>query len=243
MYCVAIAQSDGFEKQLTYSYEMISIFKRGLVVIVACVPLLLNAQVKDTISTSAKIDSIYNFQKKMYAESKNSPLAEKKVGLEFNFFRLLMIDSYPTVSGGVSLFNINRQAEVSIPFYIQGQKESGDLIDITVDCHFRYFLGNTQNGFYLSAFARYAYLKGTLGEDYLFGSSVTNTKSDESKLGVGVGIGCRIFSYRGLYWGTSISFGRYIVGESNKFASGILSMDDDNEYILDFELLKFGWAF
>lgn len=225
------------------SNRMISKFRIILVVFAASFPVFLNAQVQDTISTSAKIDSIYNFQKKMYAESKNSPLTDKKVGLEFNVFRLLLIDSYPTLSGGVSLFNINRHAELSMPFYFQGQKESSDLIDITVDCHFRYFLGNTQNGFYLSAFARYAYLKGLLGDDYLFGASTTDTKSDASKLGVGVGIGYRIFSYRGLYWGTSISFGRYIVGENNKFASGFMSMDDDNEYIFDFELLKFGWAF
>jgi hypothetical protein len=68
-------------------------------------------------------------------------------------------------------------------------------------------------------------------------------KGNESKLGIGVGLGYRIFSYRGLYWGTSISFGRYLIGKNNKFSGGFLTYDDDNQYILDIELLKFGWAF
>lgn len=222
---------------------MITKIKGTMVAAAAFLPVLLNAQVKDTISTSAKIDSIYTFQKKMYSESKNSPLADKKVGVELNLFRVLMVNDMPTASGSVSLFNVDRHAEISFPFYFQGQKKSTDLIEFTLDCHYRYFLGNTQNGFYLSGFARYAYLKGPLGEDYLFGAPAGSIKSDESKFGVGVGIGYRIFSYRGLYWGTSLSFGRYVVGKNNKFASSFLSLDDDNEYILDFELLKFGWAF
>lgn len=221
---------------------MITKFKGTLVVAAAFIPMLLNAQVKDTISTSAKIDSIYNFQKKMYSESKNSPLAGKTVGVELNLFRVLLVDEMPTASGSVTLFNVDRHAEISFPFYFQGQKKSTDLIEFTLDCHYRYFLGNTQNGFYLSGFARYAYLKGRLGEDYLFGAPAGSI-SDENKVGVGVGLGYRKFSYRGLYWGASFSFGRYVVGENNKFASSFFSLDDDSEYILDVELLKFGWAF
>jgi len=59
---------------------------------------------------------------------------------------------------------------------------------------------------------------------------------------LGVGIGYRIFSYKGLYWGTSVSFGRYIVGENNKFHGSFLDINDDAKYIIDFELLKFGFA-
>ena len=52
--------------------------KTLLLAVANLLPMLLIAQVKDTISTSAKIDSIYYLQKKMYSESKNTPLSNKK---------------------------------------------------------------------------------------------------------------------------------------------------------------------
>lgn len=210
---------------------------------VTMLPVLLTAQVKDTVSSSAKIDSIYNLQKKMYTESKNTPLSGKNYGIEINPFRVLLLDKSTTFSGTFSLFDVNRNAEIAFPIYYQSPEESNDLTEFTLDCHFRYFLGNTQNGFYLSAFARYAILHGTLGDNYLFGSKTNGTKGSENKLGIGFGLGYRIFSYKGLYWGTSVSFGRYLAGENDKFSGGFLSIDDDSEFIFDMEILKFGWAF
>jgi hypothetical protein len=61
--------------------------------------------------------------------------------------------------------------------------------------------------------------------------------------GAGVGIGYRKFSYRGLYWGASLSLGRYFIGKNDRFYGSWLSYDDDNEIIIDVEFLKFGWAF
>lgn len=214
-----------------------------LLLTIVLFPTFLYAQKKDSIPTSAKIDSIYNLQKKMYKESKNTPLSNKKFGVEINPFRLLYIDKMATFSGTFSLFNVNRNAEIAFPFYFQNPNNSIDLTEFTLDSHYRYFLGNTQNGFYVSGFARYAYLKGTLGEDNLFGSITDGEKGSENKVGIGFGLGFRKFSYKGLYWGASVSFGRYLIGKNNKFTGSFLALDDDSEFIIDLELLKFGWSF
>jgi hypothetical protein len=206
-------------------------------------PNLIIAQVKDSVSMSAKIDSIYNLQKKMYTESKNTPLSDKKYGIELNPFRFLYLDKAFTLSGTFSLFNLDRKAEIAFPFYFQNPKESNELSEFTIDCHYRYFLGNSQNGFYLSGFVRYAYLEGVTGENVLFDNRIYGVKGTENKIGIGFGIGFRKFSYRGLYWGASLSFGRYFIGRNDRFAGEFLLIDDDNEIIVDIELLKFGWAF
>lgn len=200
---------------------------------------------QDTLSVSAKIDSIYRLQNKMYRESKNEPLAGKRAGVEFNFIRPLIAEESLTLSGGVSLFSLTRRAEIAFPFYYSNPKEARDLHEWTVDCHFRHFLGNTQNGFYLSAFTRFARLNGYLSEtnDSPFSDAAVSEKDRESKLGVGFGLGFRKFSYHGPYWGASFSVGRFIAGENEKFYGKFLSVDDDERIILDIEFLKFGWAF
>jgi hypothetical protein len=199
----------------------------------------------DTLSVSAKIDSIYRLQKKMYRESRNEPLAGKKYGIEFNFIRLLMIEKSVTLSGGISLFGPERHAEIAFPLYFSNPEDPEDLKEWTVDCHYRYFLGNTRNGFYLSGFARFAHLSGYLSDvnETLWDDGPLNGKGTENKLGFGFGLGYRKFSYRGLYWGTSFSVGRYIAGRNDRFYGKFLSYDDDETIIYDFEFLKFGWAF
>lgn len=205
-------------------------------------PTLLSAQ--EALSTDAKIDSIYVLQKKMYGESKTTRLDGKKYGVELNLLRFIFIDDAFTMSGGFSMFDVNRNAEISFPVYYQNPKSDDDLTEFTLDCHYRYFLNDNQNGFYISGFTRYAYLNGTLNNGYWIDSSTDSyEKGTENKLGLGVGIGVRIFSRKGFYWGTSLSVGRYIIGESDKFRGDFLGIDDDNEIILDFEILKFGWAF
>jgi hypothetical protein len=200
---------------------------------------------QDTISTEAKIDSIYRLQKKMYRELKNEPLAGKQAGIEFNFIRPLIAEESLTLSGGVSLFSVNRRVEIAFPLYYSNPKDPKDLQEWTADCHLRYFLGNTQNGFYLSAFARFARLNGYLSDtnETLFSDAPVSGKDSQSKLGIGFGLGYRKFSYHGLYWGASFSIGRYLSGENGKFYGKMVSYDDDERQILDIEFLKFGWAF
>lgn len=200
---------------------------------------------KDTLSVSSKIDSIYVLQKKMYNETRNTPLSKKKFGVEFNIARLLLIEKAVSLSGGFSLFGVNRHAEITFPVYYSSPEDPKDLKEWTLDCHYRYFLGNTQNGFYLCGFVRYAHLNGYLGGNDLplFSGGTADIKNSENKIGIGVGVGYRMFSYKGLYWGTSFSIGRYFIGENDQFYGSFLSYDDDNKIIIDFEFFKFGWAF
>lgn len=208
-------------------------------------PSIAMGQNKDNISSDAKIDSIYRLQKKIYAESKAGPLADKKYGVEVNLFRVLMIDQFASFSGTFSLFNVNRQAEIAFPIYYQQSNDAYTLTELTVDCHYRYFLGQVQNGFYLSGFTRFAYLNGNLTNNNSYDPYNTPSakKGKEAKLGLGVGIGYRKFSKKGLYWGTSLSLGRYVIGKNERFGNSYFSMDDDSSIIVDFEFLKFGWAF
>lgn len=210
--------------------------------VLALAPVTLNAQENDTNSSQAKIDSIYRLQQKMYSEQKNNPLYDKTYGIEANLFRLILLDNF-SFSGGFSYFDKKHNAEIAFPIYYQNPKKSTDLTALTVDCHYRYFLGNTLNGFYISGFTRLAQLNGTLGYNDLFGDDTPTEKGSETKIGLGFGLGYRIFSYRGLYWGSSFSIGRYVIGKNDKFHGGFLSYDDDDEYIFDLELFKFGWAF
>lgn len=225
----------------------------------ALIPLLpaaAKAEDAPKVSDSEKIDSILVMQKQVVRTIKNDPLEGKKFGVELNIARLLLAKEIISVSGGFSLFNVDRDAEIAFPFYY-GKSEAEDFeagfgdidfTEITQDIHYRYFLGNTQNGFYLSGFARGAYLDGVLGE-YVFDNlgDSTGTASDardtEAKLGLGVGLGYRFFSYKGLYWGASLNVGRYLIGKSDRFRGSFFGLDADNESIIDVEMLKFGWAF
>jgi len=208
-------------------------------------------------SDSEKIDSILVLQKYVVKTIKNDPIADKTFGLEVNVARLLFIGEAASFSAGFSLFNVDRNAELAFPFFYSRSETDGsfdfdgasdlDFIEITQDAHYRYFLGNSQNGFYLSAFARFAFLEGILGESVLDGrigdGDSANRRSSEGKLGGGVGLGYRKFSYKGLYWGCSLNFGRYFFGENDSFRGAFFSLDADEETILDVEMLKFGWAF
>ena len=223
------------------------------------IPLLPNAaKAEDApkMSDSEKIDSILVMQKQVVRTIRNDPLTGKTFGVELNIARLLLAKEVLSVSGGFSLFNVDRDAEIAFPFlYSRSEIDASspaeealaniDFTEITQDVHYRYFLGNTQNGFYLSGFARGAYLEGVLG-DYAWdnlGDSTRDSRDNEFKLGLGVGLGYRFFSYKGLYWGASLNLGRYVLGEGERFRGAFFSLDADSDYIFDVELLKFGWAF
>lgn len=190
-----------------------------------------------------KIDKIYETQQIMYEETKNSPLHDKKYGIEVNLFRFLLLEN-TSFSGTFSLFDVNRNAELAFPIYYFSPEDKFNTEIFTLDCHYRYFLRNTQNGFYVSAFARFAKFDGWVedwdyddDDDYYDKKSITD-------IGIGVGIGYRIFSYKGLYWGTSVSFGRYLGGhniEEMEFNNNDLFIPLDQ--IINIEFLKFGWAF
>ena len=209
----------------------------------------LHAEDNTNMKTEEKIDSIYVLQKKVYQTVKDQPLQDKKYGVELNFFRLLFFGSATdglnhTLSGTFSLFYPKKKVEIAFPFFYSNTDEyyeDSSIRQVTLDCHYRKFLGNSLNKFYISGFVRYANLKGYEDSYWFKDKDDDPVMSAENKVGVGFGVGYRIFSYSGFYWGTSISVGRYIIGKNNKFGNSI--WDNDNEIIFNFEFLKFGYAF
>lgn len=185
----------------------------------------------------------------------DQPLGERKNGIEFNFFRPLLWDEGErTLSGTYSRFDTDSNVEIAVPvmysagdqddgYFINGQPRNADeLRSVTVDVHYRQYLGHRLDGFYLSGFTRVAHLDGSLNYDYM---NDRFQSARETKMGVGVGLGYRIISRSGLYWGMSVNLGRYFVGDSDIFEdSDSLSANlDDEEVIFDIEFFKFGYAF
>lgn len=217
------------------------------------VPSLATAATSE-MTDSQKLDSLLVGQKKILEHVADEPLAGKNFGVEVNPFRLITLGTgnQSSMSGSVSLFNVVRSAEIQIPLYYMNAPDKDDDLNkdafslFTADVHYRQFLGRTQDGFFLSGFGRFARLEGYEGElfDGIFGdSTIEDKRSSLLKFGAGVGLGYRIFSHRGLYWGSSISLGRYFNGGKDRFRGGLGSFYDDGEIIFDIELFKFGWAF
>lgn len=220
----------------------------------------------NTLSDSQKLDTLLVGQKKIMQGQEtiiqavaDEPLAGKNFGIEINPFRILTwgVGNSASASGTVSLFNVSRSAELAFPiFYRHFSQDREDLFlpknDFTVfsaDAHFRKFLGRRQNGFYLSGFGRLSHLSGyKAGEEManVFGISLrpsTEERLTRTKFGAGAGLGYRIFSHRGMYWGCGLSLGRYFNGGENEFVGTTMMMDEDSPYIIDVEVFKFGWAF
>ena len=213
-------------------------------------PLITKAQ--DTTSNS-KIDTILSNSKKMldlqqktYNEVAQEPLANKRFGIEFNPASLLVAsaDNILILSGGFSLFAVDRSAEIAFPFFYQSgtsKKENYPLTILNLDATYRRFLGRHQNGFYLSVGTRYTYIKGEEGSTFLlFTLNTPGATITTSKMGLYFGIGYRYFSESGLYWGTGISYGRYFPDDERDI-KGVTF--DDTKILLDFEILKFGISF
>lgn len=222
--------------------------KKVLVIILIALSISIYIQAAENRkeSTDEKIDSIYVWQKEMYRTHKDEPLKGKKYGVEFNFLRLIFFGTgmegiNHTLSGGFSIFYPEKNIELAFPLLYSNPDKIfvGEIFGreshrqkFTVDCQYRKFLGNTLNKFYLNALVRYAYTKHTI-ENY---ESSTN-----HAFGIGVGIGYRIFSYSGFYWGTNLSFGKYISGSVK--TSTIFGPTAESEFLFNFSLFKFGYAF
>ncbi len=211
-------------------------------------------------TSNAKIDSILIYQKKMSSQQDKifnevvqykEPLENKIFGVEFNPAYLLVSASrsYVVLSGGFSFFSIDRKAEIACPFFYQsGTSEESGGHTLTLwnqDIIYRRFLGQHQDGFYIAGGLRYTHIRGELGNgsDILgidFGSSEPTSIITTDKLGAMFGIGYRYFSSSGFYWGTSIVYGAYFSADKRDIKEVVL---DDSKTILDFEILKFGFAF
>lgn len=221
--------------------------KKEFLVLVFLLVLISDITQADTDTVGTKVDTVLKNQEKImekqdriYDEVKYiDPLVDKKFGIEFNP-ALFLIESLNkddiVLRGGFSLFNIDRGAEVAFPIYYSKRKDSDDTTTTitTIDCHYRKFLGKHQNGFYVSAGTRYAYIEG-IKDDYYDKNVIT-----ANKLGLTFGIGYRYFSNKRFYWGTSLSIGRYFNDADKNFSNAGI---DGAKFILDMELLKIGIAF
>ncbi|MEA2103944.1 MAG: hypothetical protein U9P79_04795, partial [Candidatus Cloacimonadota bacterium] len=193
---------------------------------------------QDNLKKEQTIDSIYTTQKEMkktqdkiYETIKNDPLKDKKYGIDLNPFRLLFLDKDSgALSGGFSIFN--NKKDIEHYFSIFAGSESPNIF--MLDYRYRYYLGNSLNGFYICGFSRYAHINEE--ENYYY----EQESGSASKLGIGFGVGYKIFSYKGFYWGTTLGLGRYFIGDDNAFYNCSLY---DDEIIFIFEILKIGLAF
>ena len=154
------------------------------------------------------------------------------------------MSDFASFSGTVSLFARDRHAEIAFPlFWGQGNSDHR-IAEFDVDCHYRYFLGNNQKGFYLSGFLRYAYLHG-----YTEDPAYKYIGHSANRAGIGAGLGYRIFSQKGFYWGAGLIIGRYMDAgyrfdiAASSLSSLLGSLTSSSYGILEFEILKFGWAF
>ncbi len=206
----------------------------------------LNAQDLDAI-IAAKVDSILALQKKTYEEVQYvDPLIGKKYGFELNPARFLLgsAEKIFTISGTVSLFDVDRKAEVAIPFTHNSSKHNDESMT-DIDLQYRRFIGKHQNGFYLSGGVRYTHSKYR-DEEYHYDYSNGNYNSyytydniTDNKIGAMFGIGYRYIAQSGFYWGASLVAGRYI-GKNHRNHG---DFNFGNNIILDVELLKFGFTF
>lgn len=124
-------------------------------------------------------------------------------------------DFYFSFSGTVSYFNHSLNAEIAFPFFYAsdslyknyGNEERFTLL--TLDAHYRHFLGGTVNGFYISGFGRFLRLRGEVDNwQWMVDGNEGFRGATENKFGIGAGIGYRSFSQNGIYWGTSLSLGK-----------------------------------
>lgn len=187
----------------------------------------------------------------IYKEEYENPFKDKDFGLELNI-PFLLISAAPQnrlLSGTISFFYPQSKIELAFPFLLytitDEWKNTSDTKygSASLDIHFRKFFGDYLDGFYISAFARATYIKGILGEDFMYdyGEELSGDYGTQKKFGLGLGIGYRVFSKYGIYWGTSLSIGKYYTDENNMFANNMFF--EDSKSIIDIEFLKLGYAF
>jgi len=177
-----------------------------------------------------------------YLQAESLPLEGRKFGVEFNVPRLLTYsESWKSASGTFSYFDQENRAEIAFPWILQfltdNEGEVGEKhFDVmSLDIHYRKFLGEEMNGFYLSGFARASQLNGLLKDEDRYDKTL--------KFGVGVGLGYRFFpSSQRYYWGAGLIVGRYITGKNDLYREVGLGIED-SPIIVDVEFLKFGYAF
>jgi len=202
----------------------------------------------------------------MISQPKEYIRAEKNWGIDINVMRMIAVFS-GNFSGGISLFNIDRYGEISFQIYYKKytnfdyycenkfEFEHIPLIQFIFDCHYKKFVGGSQKGFFVSVFIRYANIRGMTKDelyDYCHYGGKEPPLRTENKFGAGLGFGYRIFFKNRFYCGVSLSLGRYVFGENNRFyhkwydpvgPEEFMYPTNDVGGIISFEIFKIGYAF
>ncbi|MCD6023623.1 MAG: hypothetical protein K0Q91_539 [Fibrobacteria bacterium] len=171
-----------------------------------------------------------------------SPLGNRAWGIEINPLSVLFASEGAGLAGTVSNFSWSRSAEVAFPVYYSMGNSDDRTSVFQVDAQYRRFLGEAQRGFYLSGFTRFQHARYE-SYDYSVFYEEDSEMRTINRLGIGFGLGGRIFSRPGFYWGWNLSFGRFLLGDKigeDEMPSGPYLLGD---LIIDAELLKIGFAF
>lgn len=185
----------------------------------------------------------------------------RKNGVEFNFPRFLTYTKdWMSMSGTYSRFNHQRKTEIAFPWLVAKYGRGDEALTTkTIDLHYRQFLDDELNGFYLSAFTRLGHFKGKVYKEEDTRQTSTSPGGEYSepdtedyskfRVGIGVGLGVRLFPQnKRMYWGSGLIIGRYLDLDENKFindgdSSFAGPFAESSSIIIDLELLKFGYAF
>ncbi len=155
---------------------------------------------------------------------------DKNLGIAVNPFYLFVVtpsgkgEQY--LSATISHFNHNKKVEIAMPLH---RMRLGSFQQKTLDLHYRKYLRSSISGPYISGFTRFAKLE-------------RNSES-EFKVGFGAGVGFKLFHSSGAYWGASLNGGIYPKASQKFTTSDLFVITDNNRFIFDVELFKFGYAF
>ena len=158
------------------------------------------------------------------------PLKDKRYGIELSPLYTMFDGFTPnggfSFSGSYSIFTLFKDAELALPFsyhsydhYDYYSNETTSRSYFYIDSQYRLFLGKYRNGRWIGTGIRFY-----KGED---------NEGSYSKGGISFGMGRRVFSKKGWYWGSSLYLGKYYFGQKDRESSSFFKL----------ELFKFGFAF
>ncbi len=173
----------------------------------------------------AIVSSLFAFSATGFSQTGNG----KKMGVAVNPVLAL----FEWGSGEVNFWNIDKNAEINIPiqfthnpFFVDD--DNTDVTYFSTGVNYRRFFSEKQKGFFLQAGWKFDY--GTASDGFESASG-----SAHSLL---FGMGFRVISKNGVFWGAGINIGR--MWGSLKEANGEIARGSGPT--LDIDLFKFGYA-
>ena len=159
------------------------------------------------------------------------PLANKKLGIMFNPISPILYEDGLRLSGGFSYFPKDKDTEFSLGYqYINKSDDRDYQLDIDILNRF-YFGRKYRKGFHLLYGGRVtSYRNSSIN---FFGYDIETETTEGFMLGVSFGLGYRILSKKGWYWGASYYIGRHLLVEN----------ENDDDIYMWMELLKIGYLF